>query len=240
MKTLVTLNKTDFIITVVKGNSVSTFQPGYICEAKGIVSSVDNTPSGAINFLYQRLFSSKTRFSGPLICGYNNKEISKQILDNIPFQPFILTVGKLQIFVGMIGISDYKDLEYTGSGYVSSFIYAIGEQKIQTLFVQEIHKRHCSVTLYQNEQNESIYIGNNPNDAWRKVKILQDLDGKTLFGINHKKTQNLINSLRAPACTINEWNNEIMITQLYKHHLYKFTPANIAWYEFLLLNWKEQ
>ena len=30
-----------------------------------------------------------------------------------------------------------------------------------------------------------------------------------------------------------------MITQLYRYHLYKFTPVNIAWYEFLL-NWKEQ
>ncbi|CAG8559396.1 7144_t:CDS:2 [Funneliformis mosseae] len=129
IKTLVTLKKTDFIITVVKGNSVSDFQPGYICEAKGIVSSVDNTPSGAINFLYQRLFSSKTRFFSLLICSYNNKEINKQILENIPFQPFILTVEKLQIFVGMIRISDHKDLEYAGPGYMSSFIYAIGEQK---------------------------------------------------------------------------------------------------------------
>ncbi|CAG8485018.1 14422_t:CDS:2 [Funneliformis mosseae] len=35
-----------------KGNSVSAFQPDYICKAKGIVSSVDNIPSEAINFLY--------------------------------------------------------------------------------------------------------------------------------------------------------------------------------------------
>ncbi|CAB5390914.1 unnamed protein product [Rhizophagus irregularis] len=55
MKTLVTLNKTHFIITVVKGTSVAAFQPGYICEANGITSSVYNTPSGAINFLYHIL-----------------------------------------------------------------------------------------------------------------------------------------------------------------------------------------
>jgi hypothetical protein len=49
----------------------------------------------------------------------------------------------------------------------------------------------------------------------------------------------LISALRRPSCTINEWNNEIMMTQLYKHHLYKFTPSSTPWYEFLL-NWKEQ
>ncbi|GBB93181.1 hypothetical protein RclHR1_21260002 [Rhizophagus clarus] len=64
MKTLVTLNDTHFIITVVKGTSVAVFQPGYICEANGVISSVYDTPSGAINFLYHTLFSSKTRFSG--------------------------------------------------------------------------------------------------------------------------------------------------------------------------------
>jgi hypothetical protein len=29
------------------------------------------------------------------------------------------------------------------------------------------------------------------------------------------------------------------MSQLYKHHLYKFTPASIPWYEFLL-DWKER
>jgi hypothetical protein len=64
---------------VVKGTSVSAFQPGYVCEANGIVSSVYNTPSGAINFLYHLLFSSKMRFSGPLIYGFDNKKINLQI-----------------------------------------------------------------------------------------------------------------------------------------------------------------
>ncbi len=241
MKTLVTLNKTHFILTVVKGTSAS--QPGYICEAKGIISSIYDTPSGAINFLYHSLFGSKTRFSGPLICGFSNEEVNKQILDDIPFQPFTLTVGNLQIFIGMIGVSDQENLGYAGPGYLSSFIYKIGSEKIRTLFVQQIHQRHCSITLYQNEQIKFKYSGKNPDEvwkeAWKKLGILQNWDGKTLFGISHAKTQNMINILRTPSCTINEWNNETIMTQLYKHHLYKFTPANTPWYEFLL-DWKEQ
>ncbi|POG59535.1 hypothetical protein GLOIN_2v1884984, partial [Rhizophagus irregularis DAOM 181602=DAOM 197198] len=242
MKTLVTLNKTHFIITVVKGTSVAAFQPGYICEANGITSSVYDTPSGAINFLYHILFSSKTRFSGPLICGFNDKEINKRILDDIPFQPFTIMVGNLQIFIGMIGVSDQENLGYVGPGYLSSFIYRVGEEKIRTLFVQQIHQRHCSVALYQDERIKLKYSGKNPvevwKEVWKKIEVLQNWDGKTLFGINHEKTQNLVNILRTPSCTINEWNNEIMMTQLYKQHLYKFTPASIPWYEFLL-NWKE-
>ncbi|CAB4476987.1 unnamed protein product [Rhizophagus irregularis] len=231
MKTLVTLNKTHFIITVVKGTSVAAFQPGYICEANGITSSVYDTPSGAINFLYHILFSSKTRFSGPLICGFNDKEINKRILDDIPFQPFTIMVGNLQIFIGMIGVSDQENLGYVGPGYLSSFIYRVGEEKIRTLFVQQIHQRHCSVALYQDERIKLKYSGKNPvevwKEVWKKIEVLQNWDGKTLFGINHEKTQNLVNILRTPSCTINEWNNEIMMTQLYKQHLYKFTPASI-------------
>lgn len=241
MKTLVTLKETNFIITVVKGNSNFVFQPGYICEANGITSFINDTSSGAINSLYSTLFNSKTRFSGPLICGYNNKNITKEIMNDVPFQPFMLTIGKLQVFIGMIGVSDCKDLEYVGLGYMSSFIYQIG--KIQTLFVQRIHQRHCSITLYQNEQIKFKYSGSNPDEVWKelwnKFNILQNWDGKTLFGINHEKTQNLINSLRTPSCTINEWNDKIMMLQLYKHHLHKFTIADVSWYEFLL-NWKKE
>ncbi|CAB4491079.1 unnamed protein product [Rhizophagus irregularis] len=169
MKTLVTLNKTHFIITVVKGTSVAAFQPGYICEANGITSSVYDTPSGAINFLYHILFSSKTKFSGPLICGFNDKEINKRILDDIPFQPFTIMVGNLQIFIGMIGVSDQENLGYVGPGYLSSFIYRVGEEKIRTLFVQQIHQRHCSVALYQDERIKLKYSGKNPDEVWKEV-----------------------------------------------------------------------
>jgi hypothetical protein len=239
MKTLVILNGTNFINTVVKGNSVSTVQPGYVCEANGITSPVYDTPSGAINFLYQTLFTSKTRFSGPLILGYDNMEINKRILEDIPFQPYTLTVDNLQIFVGMIGVSDRENLGYAGSGYASTFICKIGEKKIRTLFEQKIHQRHSSVTIYQDEKIKFSYSGKNPDEVWNKVGMLQNWDGKTLFGITHEKTQNIISNLRTPFCTINEWSNEILMSQLYKHHLYKFTPASTPWYEFLL-NWKEQ
>jgi hypothetical protein len=166
-------------------------------------------------------------------------EINKRILEDIPFQPYMLTVGNLQIFVGMMGVSDRENLGYAGLGYLSTFICKIGEKKIRTLFVQQIHQRHSSVTLYQDEKIKSNYSGRNPDEVWKKVGMLQNWDGKTLFGINHEKTQNLINILRTPSCTINEWNNKITMSQLYKHHLYKFTPASIPWYEFLL-DWKER
>ncbi|GBC02272.1 hypothetical protein RclHR1_04530014 [Rhizophagus clarus] len=164
-----TLNNTHFIITVVKGTSVAAFQPGYICEANGVISSVYDTPSGAINFLYHTLFSSKTRFSGPLICGFNNEEINKQLLDDVPFQPFTLTVNNLQMFIGMIGVSDQESFGYAGPGYLSSFIYRISVEKIKTLFVQQIHQRHCLIVLYQDEQIKFKFSEKNPNKVWKEV-----------------------------------------------------------------------
>ncbi|CAG8517982.1 11738_t:CDS:2 [Funneliformis mosseae] len=133
-----------------KGNLNFIFRPGFVYEANGITSSINDTSSGAINSLYSTLFNSKTRFSGPLICGYNNRKITKEIMNDVPFQLFILTIGKLQVFIGIMRVSDCKVLKYVGLKYMSSFIYQIG--KIQTLFVQRIYHHHCSITLYQNEQ----------------------------------------------------------------------------------------
>ncbi|PKK55805.1 hypothetical protein RhiirC2_801475 [Rhizophagus irregularis] len=49
-------------------------QPGYICEAGDLKSTVFNNPSGAVTTLYQQLFKSGTRFSGPLIMSHDKME----------------------------------------------------------------------------------------------------------------------------------------------------------------------
>jgi len=88
MKTLVLLQNTQFIITVVKGHAGSLQQLGYICEAGNLTSAIFNNPSAAITTLYQHLFNNNTRISGPLIMGHDNIEISEQLLDGVVFHPF--------------------------------------------------------------------------------------------------------------------------------------------------------
>jgi len=123
-------------------------QPGYICEAGDLKSAVFNNPSGAVTTLYQQLFKSSTKFSGPLIMGHNKMEIGKQLLKDVNFRPFCCFIGKFWLFVYGVGISSNEQLYYAGPGFKSSFYYSIGVKKEQTLFVQEINKKNATVKMY--------------------------------------------------------------------------------------------
>ncbi|CAJ0915555.1 15313_t:CDS:2, partial [Entrophospora sp. SA101] len=70
----------------------------------------------AITTLYQELFGSKNKFSGPLIMGHNKLEINEQLLKNIHFCPFNCKLEKFQLFVYGIGISSDKKLHNAGPG----------------------------------------------------------------------------------------------------------------------------
>ncbi|CAG8780366.1 20269_t:CDS:2 [Rhizophagus irregularis] len=50
-------------------------------------------------------------------------------------------VSNLQIFIGMIGVLDQENLGY------------------------QIHQRHCSVALYQDERIKLKYSGKNPDEV---------------------------------------------------------------------------
>src|SRR4051812_48465848 len=117
MKTLVILQKKQFIITVVKGHPSSLQQPGYICETEDSKSAIYNNPTAAITTLYQQIFRNNTRFSGPLIMGYDKIEISEQLLIGVIFRPFCCCMGKFWLFVYGIGTSKEEQLYYTGPGF---------------------------------------------------------------------------------------------------------------------------
>ncbi|RGB33245.1 hypothetical protein C1646_761906 [Rhizophagus diaphanus] len=121
------------------------YQSGYICEAGDLKSAIFNNPSGAVTTLYQQLFKSGTRFSGPLIMGHDKMEIGEQLLKDVNFHPFC-------------------------PGFKLSFFYSIGVKKERTLFVQEINKKNATIKMYQNFELKYTYIGNDPNDVWRKVE----------------------------------------------------------------------
>src|SRR6185369_11990893 len=102
MKTTVILQDTEFTLTIVQGYE-NSLQPGYICEAKGRRSNIFDNSSAAITTLYQELFGSKTKFSGPLIMGHDKMEINEQLLKDIHFRPFNCKLEKFQLFIYGIG-----------------------------------------------------------------------------------------------------------------------------------------
>src|SRR6266487_1760043 len=99
METMVILNETRFFITVVQGCEGSLYEPGYICEVNGKKSEVLSNSSAAITNIYQELFSSKSKFSGPLIMGHNKPEINEQILADVTFHPFNCMFSNIQLFI---------------------------------------------------------------------------------------------------------------------------------------------
>ncbi|PKY37420.1 hypothetical protein RhiirA4_450272 [Rhizophagus irregularis] len=205
MRTLVVLRNVQFIITVVKGHPNSLQQPGYICKAGDLTSAIFNNPSAAVTTLYQRLFNNSTKFSGSLIMGHNKVEISEQLLKGVIFRLFGYFIGKFWLFVYRIGVSSDKQLYYADSGFKSSFMYSIGKEKQRVLFVQEINTKNSIVNMYQDFELWFTYVGNNPNNVWQKIDVLQKYRDIDIFGIT-----------------------------LWNYHLRKFTLASIQWNEFFI------
>ena len=90
MKTLTKLNSCDFIITVLGPDIEISPGPRYLANCCFINNELVNgdiciSSSVAITSLYKRLFGTKTKFSGPLVMGFDQEIIVKQLLENIQF-----------------------------------------------------------------------------------------------------------------------------------------------------------
>ncbi|CAJ0749674.1 18008_t:CDS:2 [Entrophospora sp. SA101] len=105
----------------------------------------------AITNTYQELFSSKSKFSGPLIMGHNKSKINEQILADITFYPFNCMFSNIKLFVYGIGAFTKDHLDNT-----------------------EINEKNSSVKMYQNYNLVFTYIGNSPNNVWEKEWIIEE------------------------------------------------------------------
>ena len=100
MKILTTLNEQDFIITVVKGNTEHSEQPGYFCTCGAFCTSESsNSSSNVIITVYQQIFHTKTKFLGPMIIGFEKSDIYKKLLEGILFHSYFINLELIQIFV---------------------------------------------------------------------------------------------------------------------------------------------
>ncbi|CAG8857126.1 46474_t:CDS:2, partial [Gigaspora margarita] len=76
----------------------------------------------------RQLFGTKTKFSGPLVMGFNQSDIVKQLLEDINFQPFEFYLDQLRIVVFGIGVSKNQDWNYVGTRYQSLLVNNIGKK----------------------------------------------------------------------------------------------------------------
>ena len=143
MRIKLELNKTEFIIRIVKQENNS--QPGYICETEE-AAIVYSTPSAAINKTYKKLFNTQTRYSGPLVMGFDDEKIAGELRVGVSFFPFKISIHNITVFIFALGNSTCEELNFAGPGYQSSFSHKFCEK--QSLIVQSILKTKCQIDIY--------------------------------------------------------------------------------------------
>ncbi|RHZ88383.1 hypothetical protein Glove_23g119 [Diversispora epigaea] len=108
-KTKTCLNNYNFFVTIVAGNKDDAMLPGYLCQCNNYIGQIENDPSKAISLVYVQIFRNKTRFSGPLVLGWQDNNIVQQLSSDIPFAPIEILIDSLKIFIYGIGASSYEN-----------------------------------------------------------------------------------------------------------------------------------
>ncbi|CAB4384438.1 unnamed protein product [Rhizophagus irregularis] len=103
MRVQLELNKTKFIVRIVSAED--NMKPGYVCESD-VAAKIYLSASEAVNKTYNNLFNNKTRYSGPSVLGFDNENITKELLSDVLFCPFKITVDKLSILIINLGNSN--------------------------------------------------------------------------------------------------------------------------------------
>ncbi|CAB4397593.1 unnamed protein product [Rhizophagus irregularis] len=198
MQTLTKLNGYEFIIVVLGADIEITPGPRYQANCYFINNELINgdictNSSFAITSLYKRLFGIKTKFSGPLVMGFDQEIIVEQLLKDVQFQPFEFFVGRLRIVVFGIGISNSQEWNYAGEGYQSSFIDNVNKKLF--LYVQTFTAKKCILTVYEDNKLRKIICGKTSADVWSQVDYKPEFDANKLFGVDNEYTQTLITNL---------------------------------------------
>ncbi|PKY33820.1 hypothetical protein RhiirB3_453052, partial [Rhizophagus irregularis] len=204
MKVVTHLSEHDFILTVVKGNREHFEQPEYICTCESFYTTEPSiSSSNAISTVYQQMFHTKTRFSGPMIMGFDKPDICKKLLEGVLFRPYFVNFELVRVFVFGIARSENDQWGYAGVGFKSSFLFYLA-------------KEHCL--------------------------FLQELKKIMLFGIENTITQRLIQTLKILSCSLSDWNNDVLMEEVYSYHLkrrtinHKFSECELNVWRIMLRN----
>ncbi|CAG8617877.1 6825_t:CDS:10, partial [Funneliformis caledonium] len=161
MKTQVELNNRVFTIQVTEEFG----SPGYVCQSEQLSSNIENSPSQAICKLYQKIFKNSTRYSGNLVFGLKNKDITDQLLMNIPFRPFTIQIDKFSIIIYGLGVSTNENYLGAGPGYMFSFIHKYSQKRC--VFVQKIRENDCIIQIWHENVKLFEYVGNTSVEQFR-------------------------------------------------------------------------
>ncbi|CAG8709052.1 17044_t:CDS:1, partial [Racocetra persica] len=212
------LNNQNFIITVLP-DSQNKFKSGFQCACNTIKSDVESHPSAAIKACYQKIFETRTEYSGLIAMGFNNENIIQQLIANIEFFPIFLQIEKLNVVITSIGDLDENKFHGVGTGFVSLFTMRYrGEQY---LFLLRIKENQCRLEIYLESICVNRIIEQTPDDVWKQVEIYKKYTRTYLFGITNELVLERIEMLKreSPTCTPNEWMNVHQLEKIFKHYI---------------------
>ncbi|CAG8676371.1 1567_t:CDS:2, partial [Funneliformis mosseae] len=130
---IIELNDVQFYLKIIEGNKNNACLPGYLCQANGKSNDIEEIISAALTNLYQQIFSTKTKFSGPCEFGLNNQSI---ILEHL---------------------LEGDGYESAGCGFMSSLSIK-GKRKI--FYEQKITESFCIIRVfkefYEKEQTKKL------------------------------------------------------------------------------------
>ncbi|CAB4376555.1 unnamed protein product [Rhizophagus irregularis] len=162
-KTNACLNRRDFYI-IVQISSSNQMLPEYFCQS-GEFWVIETSATKAVSEVYQNIFQKKTRYSGSIIMGWDNKNIIDVLSSNIDFCPFSCKLGDYEIFIYGLGSSTHSDWNQAGNGYKSSIIHTY--KKRAAIFVSEIKDDKCYIYIYQDFKIQKTFVETTPDDIWK-------------------------------------------------------------------------
>ena len=236
MKTHTVLNNCDFIIIVVK-DTKHLNSPGFLCFSEENRSDICSSPTEAINICYEKVFRSNAKFPGPQVMGFDNSNIIQQLLSDIIFRPYMISLGRLNVIVLGMGKSKKQEWNYAGEGYKSVFQSNFNGEK--SAFIQEIDDDECIVQIYTNGTLIKTYSAIDPDEVWLCIGRLSNYSGKNIFGLENPYTQTCIQQAQIPSCTVSDWILEGVLENLYKYHLKRRISYNVKWCD-LFDRWLDQ
>ncbi|RHZ61185.1 hypothetical protein Glove_349g83 [Diversispora epigaea] len=223
MKTQVEIKNRPFIIRVVQGNKHNNSLPGFLCES--LLESneeVENDLTSAISKLYKKIFQNETRFSGTLMMGMENESILNELVSDLNFRPFSINTLKFNILIHSIGENGFE--------FASSLFYS--KSKERALFFQTMNDNEYSICIYKAYQLFEKFQGLDSNDVWKKIGILKDQSGITLFGLDNSIVQEKLEQARR---VIEFWtrspnpeSNKAVINMLYHNGFLNIMSKNTA------------
>jgi len=228
-QTKVSLKGRDFILTIKRGTRNRNLLPEYHCKSEQF-EAVENNPTKAISTVYAQIFNTKTRYSGYIIMGWTDETILATLKKEVKFFPRVCLVDQYEVFVYAVSVSSQAKWMYAGTGFQSSINHIF--QRKQAIFVSRIQDDKCILEIYQDSKLRKQFVGANPNEVWKLSGLMQKYSGTRLFGLEDHNIQELICQIRIPACQIQDWANETIMTPIYNYHVKQQTLANIKWHQF--------